>query len=153
MADELIIEVRVNEWATREFNGRYVPYTPQEIADASRACFDAGASIIHYHAREPNGDRSTCVEIYAETARLIRAQQNGLIIMPTLGMTSLDTAPERIAHIQSMASSPATKPELAPVDMACCSLDVFDDVAKYFRCIGDPYINNKTSAWIIYAGS
>src|SRR5262245_32020733 len=117
MADELIIEVRVNEFSKREFNGKNVPYTPQEIADASLACFDKGASIIHYHAREPNGDRSTRVEIYSETARLIRAQQNGLIIMPTLGMTALDTAPERIAHIQAMASSPTTKPELAPVDM------------------------------------
>ena len=29
-----------------------VPVTPEEMADAARQAFDAGASIIHFHARD-----------------------------------------------------------------------------------------------------
>ena len=48
--DRVIIEVGLNENQSRLQN-RHVPYSPSEIADAARSCYDAGASIVHYHGQ------------------------------------------------------------------------------------------------------
>ena len=50
--DKLIIEVRINEYASRKHNP-HVPFSPNEICDDALRCRNAGASIIHYHARDP----------------------------------------------------------------------------------------------------
>ncbi len=51
---KLIIEVRVNEYAMRDENPN-VPWTPDEIARDAAAIQAAGASILHFHARKPDG--------------------------------------------------------------------------------------------------
>ena len=59
----MIIEARVNEYAPRDVN-QAVPYTPAEIAADAKECFDAGASIVHFHARNDDGtpahDKARC---------------------------------------------------------------------------------------------
>ena len=81
---KLIIEVRINEYASRKRNVN-VPFSPREIRDDAIRCWNEGASIIHYHARDPHsGAPSSDTALYAETARLIKAGSD-LIVMPTLG--------------------------------------------------------------------
>ena len=82
MSDKLIIDVRINEYAMRDPNP-HVPYSPEEIADQALECWREGASIIHYHARDPRtGAPSADPALYAETVRRIR-QKSDLIVMPT----------------------------------------------------------------------
>ena len=50
--DKLIIEVAVNETTTRADNPN-VPLTPEELASDVAECADAGASIVHFHPRDP----------------------------------------------------------------------------------------------------
>ena len=50
--DKLIIEVAVNETTTRAENPN-VPLTPEELARDVAECVDAGASIVHFHPRDP----------------------------------------------------------------------------------------------------
>jgi uncharacterized protein (DUF849 family) len=38
--------------ATREQNP-HIPLTPEEIADSAYECFNEGASIVHFHVRDP----------------------------------------------------------------------------------------------------
>ena len=54
---KLIITVRPNEWMMRGPNP-HIPYTPDEIADDAARCRDAGAAIMHVHARLPDGGRT-----------------------------------------------------------------------------------------------
>ena len=54
MQKKLIITVRVNEYAPRNKN-KNIPFTPDEIAETAAECRAAGASIIHFHARNPDG--------------------------------------------------------------------------------------------------
>ena len=62
--DEVVVEVRVNEYTMRDKNP-HVPWSPDEIAADAASCVEAGASIIHYHARDPvTGAPSTDVELY-----------------------------------------------------------------------------------------
>ena len=36
-----------------------LPETPEEIGRAAAACERTGASVVHLHARRPNGERSS----------------------------------------------------------------------------------------------
>ncbi|TMB77528.1 MAG: 3-keto-5-aminohexanoate cleavage protein [Chloroflexi bacterium] len=50
--DAAIIEVSLNEAAMRVQNP-HVPYSPNECADDALRCADAGAAVVHWHARDP----------------------------------------------------------------------------------------------------
>ena len=71
--DKIIIKACLNGARGREQNSN-VPWTPTEIAAEAKRCFDAGASIVHIHARTPQGAISYDPAWYTEADRLIRAQ-------------------------------------------------------------------------------
>ena len=141
--DKLIIDARLNEYTFREPNPN-VPYSPEEIAADAEACVAAGASIVHYHAREPGtGAPSNDTALYAETARAIRARCDALV-MPTLGANTVTDLDERIGHIEAMAKDDATRADLVPLDLASLSLgmwregmdEVRGDDLVYYNPIG-----------------
>jgi 3-keto-5-aminohexanoate cleavage enzyme len=49
-----IIEVGLNEFTTKSQNP-HVPYGPREVAADAIACADAGAAVVHFHARADDG--------------------------------------------------------------------------------------------------
>ncbi|MDT3445785.1 MULTISPECIES: 3-keto-5-aminohexanoate cleavage protein [unclassified Pseudofrankia] len=137
---KLIIEVRVNEGAMRQ-NSPHVPYSPEEIAGQAVDCWRQGASVVHYHARDPEtGAPSSDVELYADVVRRIR-RESDLITFPTLGASMLPTAQERLAHIVEMAKDPATRPDCIPVDMLTTNLDWYDSERKAFNSVDRVYLN------------
>lgn len=130
--NNLIVQVRVNEGQMRSANP-HVPYSPQEIADQVHECWRAGASVVHFHAREPeSGKPSTDPRLYAETVRLIK-QRCDIITFPTLGASMLPTMKDRMAHIVEMAKDPATTPDAVPADMLTTNLNFYDRDRKEFR--------------------
>lgn len=138
---KLIIQVRVNEGQMREVSPN-VPYSPEEIANQALECWRNGASMVHYHARDPEtGAKSSDVALYADVVRRIK-KESDLITFPTLGAAMLPTAQERLAHIVEMAKDPATKPDCIPVDMLTTNLDRYDASNKDFVGSGDQvYLN------------
>lgn len=142
--EKLIIQVRLNEGTKREVSP-HVPYSPQEIADQAIECYRAGASIVHYHARDPKtGAKSSDVALYAETVRLIR-NETDMITFPTLGAALLPSPEDRLRHIVEMAKDPATKPDIIPVDMTTSNMDWYDPVNKKFMGSGDQVYLNTTN--------
>jgi uncharacterized protein (DUF849 family) len=89
--DKIIIKACLNGARGREQNP-HVPWTPAEIAAEAERCADAGASIVHIHARTPQGGTSYDPEWYAEADRLIRAQTNLVLNHTTARLpdTSID---------------------------------------------------------------
>jgi 3-keto-5-aminohexanoate cleavage enzyme len=137
---KLVIEVRVNEGTTKVENP-HVPYSPEEIANSAIDCWRQGASVVHYHARDPRtGTPSADVDLYADVVRRIK-KESDLITMPTLGASMLPTAESRLAHIMEMAKDPATKPDCIPVDMLTTNMGIFDPHAKQFRTEDRIYLN------------
>lgn len=59
--------------ATKE-KTQYVPITPDEIAEDACRCFEAGACVVHLHARDENGVPSSNPDIYQEIIRKIRSK-------------------------------------------------------------------------------
>jgi 3-keto-5-aminohexanoate cleavage enzyme len=140
---KLVIEVRINEVMTRDVNP-HVPYTPEEIAAQSADCWREGASVVHYHARDPeSGAPSADAELYADVVRRIKKECD-LITMPTLGASMLPTVAARVAHIVEMAHDPTTKPDCIPVDMLTTNVDIYDAAREDFRTGEWVYTNTTT---------
>lgn len=121
---KLIIEARINEYMPRSANPN-IPYTAEEIGREAARAREAGASIIHFHARTPEGKPAHDVETFAAAIRAIRANCDCLVF-PTLGQISNEGEMGRLAHIEALAKDPATKPDLAPIDTGSTNIDRFD---------------------------
>ncbi|MFT4581644.1 MAG: 3-keto-5-aminohexanoate cleavage enzyme [Gammaproteobacteria bacterium] len=85
-ADPLIIKACLNGIRGREVASG-VPWTPREVADEARRCADAGASMVHFHARSDAGAISYDPAWYSEADRLIR-EETDLIVNHTTVRTS-----------------------------------------------------------------
>src|SRR5262249_39703358 len=81
--NKLIIEVAINENLTSSDHPK-VPNTPEEIAQEAYDCANAGASIVHFHARHPDtGEhRPDDAELYAQAMERIRSKCD-VIAYPT----------------------------------------------------------------------
>ena len=129
---KVVIEVRCNEYTMRDHN-RHVPWSPDEIAADAAACREAGASVVHFHARDPEtGAMRGDTETYAAVIRAIRSQSD-VLVNPTLGASTIPDPLQRVAHIPELAKDPATRPELAPVDLGSFNVDPFDWDTLQFR--------------------
>ncbi len=117
----VIIDVRLNEYTGREANPN-VPWSPEEIGEAAAQCREAGASIVHYHARDPEtGAPSGDPALYAAAAREIR-KRSDVLIMPTLGAGQIPDLDDRFGHVEVMAQQAETRADLVPLDLATTNL-------------------------------
>ena len=139
---KLIIEARVNEYMFREQGNPHVPYGPDEIAADAAACREAGAAVLHFHARKADGAPEHAAESYAETVGLIRAGSD-ILVHPTLGYVTLDQPAEaRLAHILDMAKDGARAPHFAPMDMGSVNVDRYNAQGRRFETTNLVYRND-----------
>src|SRR2546428_12362990 len=83
--------------ATRELCPA-IPYTPREIGEEARRAADAGASIVHIHARNPEGGPEWRVETFAEILSEVRKRSDVIVNFST-GAIGIPVG-QRIAHIR-----------------------------------------------------
>src|SRR3712207_4771224 len=122
----LIIEARVNESAVRGDNPA-LPYGPQEVIEEGVLCREAGASILHWHARDTDGsERPNETALYREVVEGVR-EQTDLLLHPTLGFIGTQgDAQGRVRHIQELNEDPKTRIDMAPVDIGSYGADLWD---------------------------
>jgi len=76
MARKVIITVaQTGNFHSREANPN-IPLTPKEIADSAYDCYNAGAAIVHIHARDREGLSTNDPNVYNEIGSGIRAKCN-----------------------------------------------------------------------------
>ena len=73
--NKVMITVALNGGMQQDRDGAVVPKQPVEIGEAAARCWEAGASVVHVHARDPDGKNSGDPAIYAEIIRQIRVAQ------------------------------------------------------------------------------
>ena len=78
-----------------------IPYTPDEYAKEVRRARDAGASMVHIHAREPNGTPTVAVEHYRAITQAVLAETPDIVINYSTGWVGLPMA-ERVGHISEL---------------------------------------------------
>jgi uncharacterized protein (DUF849 family) len=137
---KLIIEARVNEYASRRANP-HVPWTPEEIAHEAAAVREAGAAVLHFHARKPDGAPDHATETYASILRGVRDAAQDLLVHPTLGQITVTEPDRRIAHILALARDPRLRPDFASLDTGSTNIDVFEGAAAGFATGDRTYAN------------
>ena len=83
--NKVMITVALNGGMQQDREGAVVPKQPDEIGEAAARCWEAGASVVHVHARGPDGKNSGDRAIYAEIIRQIRAR-SPILIQTTNGI-------------------------------------------------------------------
>ena len=66
-------------------DGAVIPKQPEEIGEAAARCHEAGAAMIHVHARDPQGKNTGDRKVYAEIIRQIR-KRSPILIQTTNGI-------------------------------------------------------------------
>lgn len=103
----------------------HLPITPAEIATASIEAAEAGASIIHLHARDPEtGKPDPRPEIFAQFLPVIKQATDAVINVSTgggLGMT-MD---------QRLLAATTASPEMASLNMGSMNFGIFPLLSKY----------------------
>src|SRR6478735_6915038 len=83
--NKFIITVALNGGMQQDRDGAVIPKQPEEIGEAAARCWEAGASVVHVHARDPEGKNSGDKAIYAKIIREIRAR-SPILIQTTNGI-------------------------------------------------------------------
>src|SRR5579859_7048738 len=76
-----------------------LPVTPQEIIAAAVECYEAGASIIHIHVRDEQGNATQDGQIFREVVADIRARCDVITQVSTGGAVWMG-ADERLQSIE-----------------------------------------------------
>ena len=76
----LIINAAITGMVPQRSDSPYVPLSPEEIIDDARRCYEAGATILHLHARDPDGSPTYRKEVYAEIFDGVRQTCHGVLI-------------------------------------------------------------------------
>lgn len=137
--NKVIIEARINEYNMRDVNSN-VPWTVDEIVEEAQRVREAGASILHFHARTNDGGAANDPEVYGEIIRRIR-EKTDILILPTLGFDSNDKDADRIQIIKELSKSQATKPDIIPLDTGTVNLEQYDAEKKCFADANAIYSN------------
>jgi 3-keto-5-aminohexanoate cleavage enzyme len=142
--DPVIIELRLNETSRREAGNPHVPYSPDEIVAQAKSAGEAGASILHWHARDPDtGDPIHTVQPYLDVIDQMR-RDTDLLLHPTLGYTAATAVEDRVAHILA-ARERGTPVDLAPIDFGSVDVDAWDDTTQRFVPGDNTYANHRSS--------
>ena len=102
----------------------YLPITPKQLIEDAVRCEEAGAAVVHVHARDPaNGRPTTDVETYREILSGIKASSN-VVVSPTTGGTAAMTPEQRIAVVREL------QPEMATFNAGSFNFALYPVMAK-----------------------
>ncbi|MBO3098011.1 BKACE family enzyme [Gelidibacter pelagius] len=122
---KLILSAALTGAATNRTHCPDIPYTPKELGLEAKRAVDAGAAIVHIHAREDNGMPSWRTEVFQEISEEVRKHSKDVIINYSTGAIGLSIE-DRLKHL------PATKPDMAAFNMGSMNYAIFSKRAKQF---------------------
>ena len=92
MKNKVIVTVALTGGVHTPSMSPYLPITPKQIADEAVRSYEAGASVVHLHVREPKtGIPSTDVELFREETN-IKARCNVHNVLTGEGLTTAERA-------------------------------------------------------------
>jgi uncharacterized protein (DUF849 family) len=112
--DPLIVNAALTGMVPMREDNPHVPLSPDEIVADARRCFEAGASIVHVHARDAEGRPDLRREVVAEIFGRIRETCPGMLIS---GTTSGRMHREFAQRAQVLEIEGAAKPDFASLTL------------------------------------
>lgn len=142
--EKLIITAAITGGAS-PMDNPYLPKTPKEQVKAALECYDAGACVVHIHARNPVTYLPEQKVKYFEDAVIPIKEQTELIINVTTGGCAKrvdgdwlykkqyeESVDGRIAIIPELARNPKSKPDLASFNAGSPVIDIYNRKEKEF---------------------
>ncbi|TIU50126.1 MAG: 3-keto-5-aminohexanoate cleavage protein [Mesorhizobium sp.] len=112
---KVVITCAVTGAAHTPTMSHFLPISPDQIAEQAIAAAEAGAAIVHFHARNPEDGRPTTdPDVYAPAIDRVRRESNVIVNITTSGGPNA-TLEDRIAAALRF------KPELASLNMGSLS--------------------------------
>ncbi|MBL8590368.1 MAG: 3-keto-5-aminohexanoate cleavage protein [Methylobacteriaceae bacterium] len=103
----------------------HLPITAQEIADAAIGAAEAGAAIVHLHARDPqNGKPDQRPEAFAPFLQVIKQRSDCVINITTGGSPTMQVA-ERVGPAHHFA------PEVASLNMGSMNFGLYPMLNRF----------------------
>jgi uncharacterized protein (DUF849 family) len=103
----------------------YLPVTPDEIAEAAIGAAQAGAAIVHLHARNPkDGSPTQDPALFREFAPKIRAASDVVLNFTTGGAPTMSIE-ERLQPALKL------KPEVASLNMGSMNFGLYEMLGRY----------------------
>ena len=103
----------------------YLPITPQQIADQAIAAAEAGASILHLHARDPETGRPTAdINTFREFLPRIKQATDAVINITTGGGHNMTVA-------ERMRPPLDLQPEMCSLNMGSMNFALYPMVEKF----------------------
>lgn len=124
LSDKVVITCALTGAIANKAQCPHIPYTPAEIGEEARRAYEAGASVVHVHAREDDGSPTIDVEVFRRIHEAVRSRSPVLINFST-GAIGVSPA-QRIAHI------PACRPEIAALNMGTMNYAKYSQRRKDF---------------------
>src|SRR5210317_1898263 len=119
MSNKVIITCAVTGSIHTPTMSPHLPITPDEIAEQGLAAVEAGAAILHLHARDPETGQPTAdPDVFMQFLPRIREQSDAIINITT-GGSSLMTLEERLAALN------LAEPEMASLNMGSMNFGLF----------------------------
>jgi 3-keto-5-aminohexanoate cleavage enzyme len=108
LADKVIVSCALTGAVTTKKHCPAIPYTPEEIGEEARRAYDAGAAIVHVHARSDDGAPTWDVGVFRRIQEEIKKRCPVLINWSTGGLGPME---ERVAHVIEL------RPHIAALNM------------------------------------
>jgi len=108
--DNLVISAALAGAVTRKDQNPAVPYTPEEFGDEAKKCYDAGAAVVHIHARDEQGLPTPDLDIIRATLENIKKKAPNVMINLSSAISINATDRERIKPVRTF------KPPLASLN-------------------------------------
>lgn len=103
----------------------HLPITAEEIADAAIGAAEAGAAIVHLHARDPKtGQPDQSVEAFMPFLQVIK-QRSDCVVNITTGGAATMTIDERVAPAKTC------RPEVASLNMGSMNFGLYPMLARF----------------------
>jgi uncharacterized protein (DUF849 family) len=125
MANKVIITCAVTGSIHTPSMSPHLPVTAQEIADAAVGAAEAGAAIVHLHARDPKDGRpDQSPEAFAPILKSIK-QRTGAVLNITTGGAATMSIEQRVKPAATF------KPEVASLNMGSMNFGLFPMLARF----------------------
>ena len=119
MSDPVIITCALTGSIHTPTMSPYLPVTPDQIVEEAVAAAEAGAAIIHLHARDPQtGMPSGDPALFMDFLPRIKARTNAVLNISTGGSS-------RMTLDQRLAPAKAAKPEMCSLNMGSMNFGLF----------------------------
>jgi 3-keto-5-aminohexanoate cleavage enzyme len=101
-----------------------IPYTPVEMGEEAKRAYDAGASVVHIHARNDDGGPTFSPAVFAQIKHEIRRRCPILLNFST--GTIVEDVSEQCTYVRE------SKPEIAALNMGTMNYSKYSEKRKSF---------------------